>query len=92
MLSTESERSDIRYLVVRHIKESETEMIHFFCYSLLGFSPLLQSSCNSTSGDIRVIYLNETLDLDAFLNPVALLLCYYVLVISSGFILDAKVK
>lgn len=60
--------------------------------SLLGFSPLLVSSCNSTSGDIRVIYLNRTFDLDAFLNPVALLLCYYALVISSGFILDTKVK
>ncbi|XP_055299198.1 piezo-type mechanosensitive ion channel component isoform X29 [Sitodiplosis mosellana] len=57
---------------------------------LLGFSPLIVSSCNSTSGDIRVIYLNQTLDVDAFLNPVALLLCYYALVISSGFILDAK--
>ncbi|XP_031619369.1 piezo-type mechanosensitive ion channel component isoform X2 [Contarinia nasturtii] len=57
---------------------------------LLGFSPLIVSSCNSTTGDIRVIYLNQMLDLDAFLNPVALLLCYYALIISSGFILDAK--
>lgn len=64
----------------------------FTVHSLLGFSPLIVSSCNSTFGDIRVIYLNHTLDLDAFLNPVALLLCYYALIISSGFILDAKVK
>lgn len=66
-----------------------------FVYRFLGFSPLLTSTCNvtnTTSGDIRVIYLNKTLDLDAFFNPVALLLCYYVLVISSGFILDTKVN
>lgn len=65
---------------------------HILFSSLLGFSPLLVSSCNSTSGDIRVMYLNRSFDMDAFLNPVALLLCYYALVISSGFILDTKVK
>lgn len=63
-----------------------------FCfYSLAGFSPLIVSSCNETDGDIRVIHLNNTVDLDAFLNPIALLLCYYVLAISSRFILNAKV-
>lgn len=62
-----------------------------FLFRFVGFSPLLVSSCNDTDGDIRVIHLNDTLDLDAFLNPLALLLCYYVLAISSKFILDAKV-
>lgn len=66
-----------------------------FAYRFLGFSPLLISTCNatnSTPGDIRIIYYNETLDLDAFLNPIALLLCYYTLVIASSLILDTKVK
>lgn len=49
------------------------------------------SSCNETDGDIRVIHWNSNVDLDAFLNPIALLLCYYVLAVSSKFILDAKV-
>lgn len=62
-----------------------------FRFRFAGFSPLLVSSCNETDGDIRVIHLNDALDLDAFLNPVALLLCYYVLAIASKFILDAKV-
>lgn len=65
-------------------------------FRFLGFSPLLISTCNVTNstpeGDIRIIYLNQTLDLDAFLNPIALLLCYYVLVISSDFILNTKVN
>lgn len=61
-------------------------------YSLAGFSSLIMSSCNLTGGDIRVIYLNNTIDIDAFLNPIALILCYYALTISSRFILDAKVS
>lgn len=64
-----------------------------FChYSLVGLSPLIISSCNSTDGDIRIILMNNNIDLDAFLNPIALILCYYTLVISSAFILNAKVN
>lgn len=62
-----------------------------FFFRFAGFSPLIVSACNGTDGDIRVLHLNDSVDLDAFLNPIALLLCYYVLAIASSFILDAKV-
>lgn len=69
-------------------------MWELFCmvYSYASFSPLIISTCNSTDGDIRVIKLNTDVDLDAYLNPIALILCYYILAISSQFILDTKVS
>lgn len=57
-----------------------------------GFSPLILSWCNSTGGDIRELTINDAVDTDAFLNPIALLVCYYTLAITSRFILDRKVS
>lgn len=52
------------------------------------------STCNVTDsypGGIRMLHINRSLELDVFLNPFALFVCYYILVISSDFILNAKV-
>lgn len=62
-----------------------------FAFRFSGLSPLILSSCNSTDGDIRVLTVNTDLEIDAFLNPLALLLCYYTLAIASSFILNQKV-
>lgn len=80
-------------IIIKWKKKFRIKFIPFYLFTIrfAGFSPLIISSCNSTDGDIRVIYLNNTVDVDAFLNPLALLLCYYTLAIASGFILDGKV-
>lgn len=58
----------------------------------LGFSPLVISQCDGlNSSDIRIIEYNTTVDVDSYLNPLAILLCYYTLAITSSLILNNKV-
>lgn len=76
---------------IRWVSDVETvllcdKLISFVIHRFLGFSPLIISNCTTTDVD-----LNIDLDLDAFLNPVALFLCYYILAISSSFVLNQKV-
>uniref|UniRef100_A0A1L8DF30 Putative piezo-type mechanosensitive ion channel component isoform x14 n=1 Tax=Nyssomyia neivai TaxID=330878 RepID=A0A1L8DF30_9DIPT len=70
---------------------------------LLGFVPLFISTCdNSTNGtsngnetyvdDIRIVNFNTDAPIDAILNPVIILLCFYTLAISSTMILRQKAR
>ena len=56
----------------------------------MGFSAIYQSSCDNGS-DIRVIEFNDDLDLDHYLNPIALILCYFVVAITSKVLLGPQV-
>jgi hypothetical protein len=41
--------------------------------------------------DIREIIFNDTLDLDHYLNPVALIICYLIIALTSSILLDPQV-
>lgn len=55
----------------------------------LGFEQIFSSSCEN---DIRVIVINNTLEIDSYLNPIALLVCYYTLSLTSVLVLSPKVS
>lgn len=59
----------------------------------IGFSPLVLSDCDplQPDSDIRIIKYNTDIQVDAYLNPFAILLCYYTLVITSRVILNNQV-
>ncbi|XP_059615886.1 piezo-type mechanosensitive ion channel component isoform X4 [Phlebotomus argentipes] len=65
---------------------------------LLGFVPLFISTCDNSNGtfngtyadDIRIVNFNTDAPIDAILNPVIILLCFYTLAISSTMILRQK--
>lgn len=58
----------------------------------LGFSPLaLSPQCGNTT-DNREIEYNRDVNWDSYLNPLAILLCYYTLVITSRLILNNQVR
>lgn len=42
--------------------------------------------------DIRVIEFNYGLDLDHYLNPIALIMCYFVVAITSSVLLGPQVN
>lgn len=52
---------------------------------------IYSSSCDSNTSDIRIIEFNDTLDLDHYLNPIALILCYFVVALTSRVLLGPKV-
>lgn len=52
---------------------------------------IYSSSCDGNSSDIRIIEFNDTLDLDHYLNPIALILCYFVVALTSRVLLGPKV-
>ena len=69
------------------------EIIFFFFLNLirvLGFPAIYTSSCDNAT-DIRVINFNEDLDLDHYLNPIALIICYLVVTLTSIILLDPQV-
>lgn len=63
----------------------------FFSTRILGFVDIYSSSCDGNSSDIRIIEFNDTLDLDHYLNPIALILCYFVVALTSRVLLGPKV-
>lgn len=50
-------------------------------FSYAGFKPLFQWECASDSQ--KPVSFNNAVQLDAFLSPLALLLCYYTLAVCS---------
>jgi hypothetical protein len=60
-------------------------------HRLLGIAPIYSSSCGNGS-DIRVIDFNSDLDLDHYLNPIALIICYVVVALTSVILLDPQVN
>lgn len=50
----------------------------------------MSSTCEG-GADIRVINFNGTFDVDHYLNPVILILTYYILTITSNLILSQQV-
>lgn len=60
-------------------------------YRFLGFSSLYIFPNCTPETDIREFYFNQDAKLEAFLNPVAILLCFFTLAISSGVSLNTKV-
>lgn len=59
-------------------------------FRILGFSDIYSSSCDNGT-DIRVIEFNDSLDLDHYINPIALVLCYFVVTITSRVLLGPQV-
>jgi hypothetical protein len=57
----------------------------------MGFPAIYSSSCDNGT-DIRVMEFNANLDLDHYLNPVALIVCYFVVSITSKVLLGPQVK
>ncbi|XP_055681362.1 piezo-type mechanosensitive ion channel component isoform X3 [Lutzomyia longipalpis] len=69
---------------------------------LLGFVPLFISTCDNSTNvtsqdgnktyvdDIRIVNFNTDAPIDAILNPVIILLCFYTLAVSSTMILRQK--
>lgn len=58
---------------------------------ILGFAAIYSSSCDNAT-DIRVIEFNDDLDLDHYLNPVSLIICYFVVTITSRVLLGPQVR
>lgn len=58
----------------------------------IGFAPLIISNCDAPDKDIRIIYYNNEVQFDSYLNPLAILFCYYSLAIVSSFILNTTVS
>lgn len=56
----------------------------------MGFAAVYVSSCDNGS-DIRVIEFDEDLDLDHYLNPIVLIICYFVVAITSRVLLGPQV-
>lgn len=65
----------------------------FSCFSnrILGFPAIYSSSCDNET-DIRVMEFNTDLDYDHYINPVALILCYFVVTITSKALLGPQVN
>ncbi|XP_070500560.1 piezo-type mechanosensitive ion channel component isoform X4 [Chironomus tepperi] len=56
---------------------------------VLGFPAIYTSSCDNAT-DIRIINFNEDLDLDHYLNPIALIICYLVVTLTSIILLEPQ--
>ncbi|CAO1375472.1 unnamed protein product [Diamesa hyperborea] len=50
---------------------------------ILGFSAIYSSSCGGNESDIRIIDFDSNLDLDHYLSPISLIICYFILSITS---------
>lgn len=57
----------------------------------MGFVDIYSSSCDGEYTDIRVINFNKNLSLDYILNPVVLIVCYFVVAVTSKVLLRPKV-
>lgn len=57
----------------------------------MGFSDIYSSSCDGGQRDIRIIAFNKEKELDHVLNPIALIICYFILAVTSNFLLKPKV-
>ena len=66
--------------------------IFFSCWQIriLALTPILTSSCDNQS-DIREVEFNSDLGSDYYINPIAILLCYYVVALSSNVLLRTMV-
>jgi hypothetical protein len=60
-------------------------------HRVLGWTAIYSSSCDNGT-DIRVITFNTDLDLDRYLNPIVLILCYYIVAITSKVLLGPQVR
>lgn len=58
---------------------------------ILGWTAIYVSSCDNGT-DIRVFNFDTDLDIDRYLNPIVLVLCYYVVAITSRVLLGPKVN
>jgi hypothetical protein len=56
----------------------------------MGFSAIFKSSCDNGS-DIRVMQFDDDLDLDHYLNPIALIVCYFIVTITAKVMLGPQV-
>lgn len=82
-------------------------MFLFLC-RLLGFVPLFISTCDHNSTvmplnctsygnvtfpqDIRIISVNVNADIDEILNPIMILVCFYVMALVSALLLGPQVS
>lgn len=57
----------------------------------MGFPAIYSSSCDNVT-DIRVINFDADMDLDHYLNPIALIICYLTIAITSVLLLDPQVN
>lgn len=57
----------------------------------LGIDPLVHSFCSTNKMANVLIDYNREVQFDSYLNPLALIVCYYTLVITSGLLLDSTV-
>lgn len=62
-----------------------------FLYRFLGFDPLVQSFCSADASLNVLIDYNRDVNFDSYLNPLAIIVCYYTLAITSGLILSSTV-
>ncbi|CAO1304226.1 unnamed protein product [Diamesa serratosioi] len=58
---------------------------------VLGFSAIYSSSCGGNDSDIRIIDFDNNLDLDHYLSPISLIICYFILSITSVLLLGPQV-
>lgn len=58
----------------------------------LGFDALVSYNCSALKADNTVLQYNTTVQIDSWLNPVAIVLCYYTLAITAGPILHSRVS
>ncbi|XP_070133369.1 piezo-type mechanosensitive ion channel component isoform X7 [Drosophila bipectinata] len=56
---------------------------------LIGLEPLIESYCGS---DIRIMYYNNTLYLDSYLNPFALFFAYFALALTTKHLIKPRVS
>lgn len=68
-----------------------SSIVCLFFSRYLGFDKFITSSCDNGT-DIRIIDFDHNLDVDSYLNPIAILLCYYTLGVTSSLLLRPKVK
>lgn len=56
----------------------------------MGFSDIYSSSCNDGNRDIRILAFNKEIELDHILNPIALIICYFIVAVTSNILLTPK--
>lgn len=59
-------------------------------FRYLGFDVFYISTCENDS-DIRIIDFNHDLELDSYFNPIAIVLCYFTLAITTSLLFEPKV-
>lgn len=66
----------------------------FFKYviRILGLVDIYSSSCEGKNTDVRVLNLNKELKLDHMLHPISMIVCYFVLAVTSSVLLKPNVS